>query len=213
MTQRPGASALLRAHPIIAVLRAPEAADYDRVIDVLAKAGIVSIELTLSTPGTFDRLPRLIERYGAEVEIGVGTILGTEDAQRALDSGATYLVTPVTNPAVITLAVDAGVAVFPGGLTPTELSSAWAAGATAVKIFPAETVGARYASHLRGPFPDLEFIPSGGVALEHIPEWLNAGALAVSLGGPLIGDAFTGGSLTALAERAHRAIEMVEATR
>jgi 2-dehydro-3-deoxyphosphogluconate aldolase/(4S)-4-hydroxy-2-oxoglutarate aldolase len=205
---RLAASALLVANPVIAVLRASRASDYDAVVDVLAENGVRSIELTLSTPGTFEYLPALLERTGADVEIGIGTIVTAQQAQRAIDAGARYLVTPVVNLEVIALAVAAGVPVFPGGLTPTELFSAWDAGATAVKIFPAETVGPQYGSHLRGPFPELQFVPSGGIGFDDVPVWLAAGATAVSLGGPLIGDALKGGSLDALAERARRVTEL-----
>ena len=198
------ASARLRQHPIIAVLRASAATDYDPVVDALAENGVRSIELTLSTPGTFEHLPALLTRVGDDVEVGIGTIVTVRQAEFAIAAGAHYLVTPIVNLDVIALAVREGIPVFPGGLTPTELYGAWAAGATAVKIFPAETVGPQYGSHLRGPFPDLEFVPSGGIGLEDIPRWLNAGALAVSLGGPLVGDALKGGSLVALAERAQR---------
>ena len=198
------ASARLRQHPIIAVLRASAATDYDPVVDALAENGVHSIELTLSTPGTFEHLPALLTRVGDDVEVGIGTIVTVRQAEFAIAAGAHYLVTPIVNLDVIALAVREGIPVFPGGLTPTELYGAWAAGATAVKIFPAETVGPQYGSHLRGPFPDLEFVPSGGIGLEDIPRWLNAGALAVSLGGPLVGDALKGGSLAALAERAQR---------
>ncbi|MEO6944659.1 MAG: bifunctional 4-hydroxy-2-oxoglutarate aldolase/2-dehydro-3-deoxy-phosphogluconate aldolase [Lacisediminihabitans sp.] len=201
-------STLLREHPIIAVLRARDAADYDAVIDVLVENGVRSIELTLSTPRTFEHLPNLVTRGGADVEIGLGTITTLEQAQRAIDAGANYLVTPVTNLDIVALAVRSGVPIFPGGLTPTELHSAWQAGATAVKIFPAQTVGPQYGSHLRGPFPELQFVPSGGITLVDIPLWLRAGALTVSLGGPLIGDALKGGSLTELAERTKVAVDV-----
>jgi 2-dehydro-3-deoxyphosphogluconate aldolase/(4S)-4-hydroxy-2-oxoglutarate aldolase len=206
-------SALLREHPIIAVLRARDAAEYAPVIDVLAANGVRSMELTLSTPNTFEHLPAIVARGAADVEIGVGTITTAVEARRAIDAGASYLVTPILNVAVIEVAVAAGVPVFPGGLTPTELFTAWQAGATAVKIFPAETVGPQYGSHLRGPFPELQFVPSGGIALEHIPLWLNAGAVAVSLGGPLVGDALKGGSLTELAARARAAVEVAREAR
>ncbi|MCU1403416.1 MAG: 2-dehydro-3-deoxyphosphogluconate aldolase [Microbacteriaceae bacterium] len=206
-------SAVLRANPIIAVLRAADARDYDSVVDTLGANGIRSIELTLSTPGTFEHLPAMIERVGTDVEIGIGTIVTADQARRAIDAGARYLVTPIINLEVIALAVQNAIPVFPGGLTPTELFSGWAAGATAVKIFPAETVGPQYGGHLRGPFPDIEFIPSGGVGLEDIPTWLKAGAVAVSLGGPLVGDALRGGSLDALAERSRRAVEAAGSAR
>lgn len=209
---RVAASALLRANPIIAVLRATDARLYDPVVEVLATHGIRSIEFTLSTPGTFEHLEQLRAQVGDDVEIGIGTITSTAEARRAIDAGADFLVTPIASPEVVALAVGAGKPVFPGGFTPTELFGSWASGATAVKIFPAETVGPRFAQHLRGPFPDIEFVPSGGIDLADIPAWLKAGALAVSVGGPLIGDALAGGSLVALADRARKANELVRET-
>jgi 2-dehydro-3-deoxyphosphogluconate aldolase / (4S)-4-hydroxy-2-oxoglutarate aldolase len=208
-TMRIEPSPVLLETPLIAVLRAQQATDYDAVVEVLGQNGVRCVELTLSTPGTIDHLPALINHAGSELEIGVGTITTVTDAQRAIDAGAKYLVTPVINLEIIALALKHRLPVFPGGLTPTELHSAWVAGATAVKVFPAQTVGAKYGSHLRGPFPDLRFVPSGGVGLDDIPAWLNAGATAVSLGGPLIGDALKGGSLQGLAERTKRAVEIV----
>lgn len=203
-------SPLLREHPIIAVLRARDAADYGPVIEVLAENGVHSVELTLSTPNTFEHLPAIVANGGADVEVGLGTITTVDEAQRAIDAGARYLVTPILNTGIIELAVRAGVPVYPGGLTPTELFTAWQAGATAVKIFPAETVGPQYGSHLRGPFPELQFVPSGGITLADIPLWLRAGAVAVSLGGPLVGDALKGGSLTELATRARAAVQAAD---
>jgi 2-dehydro-3-deoxyphosphogluconate aldolase/(4S)-4-hydroxy-2-oxoglutarate aldolase len=206
-------SASLRQNPVIAVLRADAPGAYDRVIHTLVESGIRSIELTLTTPGTLDHLPSLIAEFGEDAEIGVGTITRTAQARQAIEAGARFLVTPTVNPDIIRLAVDHGTQIFPGGLTPTELFGAWEAGASAVKIFPAQTVGAQYGSHLRGPFPELQFLPSGGVGIEDIPAWLRAGALAVSLGGPLVGDALRDGSLTELRARAARALAAVAETR
>lgn len=210
---RQPASAILQRNPIVAVLRAKHAGDYAAVIDVLVANGVRSIELTLSTPGTFDTLEGLRDRFGTDAEIGVGTIVTPDDASRAIDLGAAYLVAPVMQLATIDLAVANGIPVFPGGLTPTELFTGWNAGATAVKIFPAETVGAQYGAHLRGPFPGIQFIPSGGIGLDAVASWLDAGAMAVSLGGPLIGDAFSGGSLSALADRARLVTRIAEDAR
>ena len=113
---------------------------------------------------------------------------------------------------VIDLAVERQIAVFPGGLTPTELAAGWDAGATAVKIFPAQTVGAGYLKHLRGPFPDLQAVPSGGVDLDASREWLAAGAVAVSIGGPLLGDALKGGDLPALRDRCRAVRAVIDQT-
>jgi len=201
---RPAPSSLLLDSRVIAVLRAAHAREYEPVIEALVRGGVVSIELTLSTAGVFEELPQLQARFGDEVEIGVGTVTTLADATTALDAGAAYLVTPITDPAVVALSVARGVPVFPGGLTPTELFAGWSGGATAVKVFPASVVGEEYLSMLRGPFPALEVIPSGGVGVEDSARWIAAGALAVSVGGPLLGDAFKGGDLAALTDRAAR---------
>ncbi|UKA53853.1 bifunctional 4-hydroxy-2-oxoglutarate aldolase/2-dehydro-3-deoxy-phosphogluconate aldolase [Arthrobacter sp. FW305-BF8] len=209
---RPAPSATLRDTRAVAVLRARHASDYAPVIEALQRGGVLSIELTLSTPGVWEELPLLRERFGHSLEIGVGTVTAAAEAETALDLGAAYIVTPVTDPGVIDACVRRGVPVFPGGLTPTELHTGWKLGATAVKIFPASTVGAGYVSQLRGPFPDIEVMPSGGVNIEDVPAWISAGALAVSLGGPLLGDAFKGGDLQDLTARARRVRELIDET-
>ncbi|WP_431245581.1 bifunctional 4-hydroxy-2-oxoglutarate aldolase/2-dehydro-3-deoxy-phosphogluconate aldolase [Leifsonia xyli] len=187
---------------LIVVARARRAEDYDSVLEALIDAGIRSVELTLTTPGTIERLPRLLERFGGDADLGVGTVTDTGQLRRAADAGARYLVTPITVPALLAEAVRAGVPLVPGGFTPTELFGSWSAGASAVKVFPAGRLGAGYLKDLRGPFPDIEVVPSGGVDLENAAQWLAAGAAAVSVGGPLLGDAFEGGDLGALRERA-----------
>jgi len=207
---RPPLSDRLSTGRVIAVLRAPQVSALAPVCDVLVEEGILSLELTLTTPHLLDSLSGLADRYADNADVGVGTVLDTADASKAIDSGAQYLVTPTMNLSVIKLAVEHQIAVFPGGLTPTELGAGWDAGAAAVKIFPAQTVGAAYLKHLRGPFPDLEAIPSGGVDLGAAGEWLNAGAVAVSIGGPLLGDALKGGDLGALRDRC-RAVRAVAA--
>jgi 2-dehydro-3-deoxyphosphogluconate aldolase / (4S)-4-hydroxy-2-oxoglutarate aldolase len=209
---RPLLSQRLAGSKVIAVLRTSQVPALAPVCDVLVEEGILSLELTLTTPGLLDALQDLVDRYGNSADVGVGTVVTESEAQRAMDCGAQYLVTPTMNLPVVDLAVRRKIAVFPGGLTPTELAAGWRAGATAVKIFPAETVGARYLKHLQGPFPDLEAIPSGGVDLDATREWLAAGAAAVSIGGPLVGDALEGGELYALRDRCRAVRAVVAAT-
>jgi 2-dehydro-3-deoxyphosphogluconate aldolase / (4S)-4-hydroxy-2-oxoglutarate aldolase len=205
---RPPLSGRLTSSKVIAVLRASHVSALAPVCDVLVEEGILGLELTLTTPDLLGALPDLVHRYADTADVGVGTILTESDAERAVECGARFLVTPTMNLPVVRLAVQRQVAVFPGGLTPTELAAGWDAGATAVKIFPAETVGAGYLKHLRGPFPDLEAMPSGGVDLDATREWLAAGAIAVSIGGPLLGDALKGGDLDVLRDRC-RAVRAV----
>lgn len=207
--QRPAPSALLTANPVVAVMRAHHAREYAPVIEALVRGGVRSIELTLSTQGVFEELPRLKERFGPDAEIGVGTITTVDQALQALDCGADYLVTPAMVTAVVSAAVERDIPVFPGGLTPTELLAGWNAGATAVKLFPASAVGIGYVDQLRGPFPKMRIVPSGGIGIDDAPAWIAAGALAVSLGGPLLRDAFSGGSLTELTARASKLSHLV----
>jgi 2-dehydro-3-deoxyphosphogluconate aldolase/(4S)-4-hydroxy-2-oxoglutarate aldolase len=198
---RPPLSERLTGGKVIAVLRASDISSLTPVCDVLVEEGVLNLELTLTIPGLLGALPGLVDRYADSADVGVGTILSESDAERAHECGARFLVTPTMNLPVVRLAVHHQVAVFPGGLTPTELAAGWHAGATAVKIFPAQTVGPKYFKHLRGPFPELQAVPSGGVDLDASREWLAAGAAAVSIGGPLLGDALNGGDLDALRDR------------
>ena len=187
---------------LIVVIRGERADQYAPVLETLAGAGIRSVELTLSTPGTLDELHALLEKFGDRLDIGVGTVTAPEDLRIAAERGAHYIVTPITRADLLEAAADAGIPIVPGGLTPSELHAGWAAGAAAVKVFPASVVGPGYVKDLRGPFPGIRVIPSGGVDLEAARAWLQAGAEAVSVGGPLLGDALRGGSLEELAERA-----------
>ncbi|MDT0116813.1 bifunctional 4-hydroxy-2-oxoglutarate aldolase/2-dehydro-3-deoxy-phosphogluconate aldolase [Microbacterium sp. PRF11] len=191
---------------LVVVARASAASDYAPVLTALAEGGVRSVELTLTTPGTFDAFAALRSTFDGD--LGIGTVTTLDQLERAIDVGADYLVTPITSSVLVERAVAAGIPIVPGGLTPTELHSSWAAGATAVKIFPAGQVGPCYLKDLRGPFPDIAVIPSGGVDADSAAAWLSAGAVAVSVGGPLLGDAFHGGDLGALRERARRFVEV-----
>lgn len=206
-------STLVSASRVIAVLRAPSAAAYRPVVDVLVDHGIVSIELTMTTPGTLEVVEDLVTRYAGRAEVGVGTVTDESTAELALDRGAAYLVTPTVAPAVIAKAVHRGRPVFPGAFTPTEVHRCWSLGATAVKLFPASHLTPSFAAVLRGPFPQIAIVPSGGVRVDDIPAWLAAGALAVSLGGELLGDAFRSGDLHALAARAAQVRVVVDGCR
>lgn len=196
-------SPLLADDPVIAVLRADHAREYPPVIAALLAGGVRAIELTLSTAGVFDHMKSLVAEFGDAV-VGLGTVTTGAQAETAIENGAKFIVTPTVELDVIQAACDAGVPVFPGGLTPTELYRCWEAGASAVKLFPASTVGPRYIADIGGPFPDMRIIPSGGVGLDDVDAWIAAGAPAVSIGGPLLGDAFKGGDLDALSARARQ---------
>jgi len=195
---------------VVAILRAPTADAYRAVVEVLITAGITSVELTLTTPGTLAALPSLVSTWSADADIGVGTVVTAADAARAMDAGAAFVVTPTRQPEVVAAARRRSCPVYPGALTPTEVEAAWAAGACAVKLFPAATVGPAYLRALRGPFPEIRLVPSGGIAIDSAPNWLRAGALAVGLGSELLTDALHGGDLRALGRRAARCRALVD---
>lgn len=198
--------------PVIAVLRAAHADRYLPVIEALASGGITSVELTMSTPGTLEAFAAIRDAVDPTVEIGVGTVTSGAQVAAAVEVGASYIVTPVTDLEVIAAAVAANIPIYPGGLTPSELFRGWQAGARAVKLFPASTVGPGYISHLRGPFPDIEVVPSGGISIDDAADWIDAGAYAVSVGGPLLGDALKGGSLDELTARCRHLASSLERT-
>lgn len=193
---------------LVVVLRGQRAEDLPPVIETLAEQGVRSFELTLTTRGVFGLLPSLTQEYGGEVDFGIGTITAPDQVDHAISAGVKYLVTPVTDPSVIDRALENGVPLIPGGFTPSELFSAWSRGVAAVKIFPAGRLGPGYVKDLRGPFPDMVVVPSGGVDLDSATQWLRAGAAAVSVGGPLLGDALAGGDLRALADRARAFVDL-----
>jgi 2-dehydro-3-deoxyphosphogluconate aldolase/(4S)-4-hydroxy-2-oxoglutarate aldolase len=188
---------------VMAILRAEDASRAEAVVDVLLDNGIRSLELTLTTEGALDVVARLAARVPAGTDVGVGTVLSVDAVERAVDAGARFVVSPSVDPAVIEAAVRNGIASYPGALTPTEISTAWSAGASAVKLFPAGALGPSYLTAVRAPLPDIPLVPTGGVAVEEAGTWLAAGAVAVGVGSPLIGDALTpGGDLDGLARRA-----------
>lgn len=194
---------------LVVVLRAQHASEYGPVIEALVGGGADTVEITLSTRGALEELPTLIKSFGSRVRIGVGTVTTPEEATAAVAAGARFLVTPIVQNEVVKIARDAGLPVFPGALTPTEIIHAWNSGATAVKVFPASIVGPSYLRDLAGPFPHLRLIPSGGVGIDDVEEWFSAGAIAVSVGSPLILDAFQGGDLGALRQRTRNLTERI----
>ena len=194
--------ALLRTERIVAILRSDNTTHFSAAVHTLAEAGVCLIELALTTPGAPAALTALSQRLPRGVHLGAGTVTSPELAQQAIDCGATFLVTPSCSPTVIEYARSRGIPILSGALTPTEVGTAWEAGATAVKLFPASIGGPAYCRALREPLPMIPLIPTGGVGAANAADYLAAGALALGVGRSLTGDATEGGSLAALAERA-----------
>ncbi|MCB8901927.1 MULTISPECIES: bifunctional 4-hydroxy-2-oxoglutarate aldolase/2-dehydro-3-deoxy-phosphogluconate aldolase [unclassified Streptomyces] len=194
--------AALESAPVIAILRSTSAARFAEVTDTLLASGIRAAEFTLTTPGALDALSEYAADAPPALALGAGTVTTPAEAQAAVEAGATYLITPTTSTEVIAEAARLGVPVLPGACTPTEILTAWRAGATMVKLFPAATGGPEYLRAVRAPLPYVPLVPTGGIGVTEAPAYLAAGATALGMGGPLVGDACEGGSLAALGERA-----------
>jgi 2-dehydro-3-deoxyphosphogluconate aldolase / (4S)-4-hydroxy-2-oxoglutarate aldolase len=180
------------------------------VADALHRGGIRAFELTLDTAEAAQGITVLASRFRpGELLIGAGTVLSIDDAQRALDAGARFLVSPHLDPSLVGWAAERRIPMFPGGFTPTEILAGWRAGAAAVKLFPASALGPAFVREHRGPFRNIPLIPTGGVTLESAPAFVAAGALAVGLGSWLTGS----GDPTVVEERAGQVISAVAAAR
>jgi 2-dehydro-3-deoxyphosphogluconate aldolase/(4S)-4-hydroxy-2-oxoglutarate aldolase len=167
---------------VIAVLRASRVPDAIALGDAFAEGGVRCVEFTFTIPNVVSLIRTATS---SRAYIGAGTVLHPEQAQSAIDAGASFIVSPAMRPDIVGVCRDAGVPVFLGALTPTEVAAAVDAGATAIKIFPAGLGGPRYIRDLRGPYPEISFIPSGGVSEDNAREFLDAGCPAVYAGSRL----------------------------
>ena len=178
--------------------------------DALAAGGIGAFEITLNDP--IDRALLGIEAVASRssgLDVGAGTVLTIEAAQAAINAGATFLVMPHTDPELVAWAAERLIPALPGAATPTEILAAWRAGAAAVKVFPASSLGATFLRELRGPLPDIPLVPTGGVTAETAGAFITAGAIAVGLGSWLVGD----GAPDGVTSRARRVVAAVAAAR
>jgi 2-dehydro-3-deoxyphosphogluconate aldolase/(4S)-4-hydroxy-2-oxoglutarate aldolase len=170
--------------PVIRVSSSQEAID---VSDAIKEGGVTLIEITMSVPGAIDTIKELTHKYKDEIIMGAGTILDPETARAALLAGAQFIVTPTLNLDVIQLAHRYSAVVVPGAMTPTEILTAWNAGADMVKVFPAAQLGGpEYIKAIRGPLPQILLVPTGGVNLQNAGAFIKAGATALGAGGELV---------------------------
>jgi 2-dehydro-3-deoxyphosphogluconate aldolase/(4S)-4-hydroxy-2-oxoglutarate aldolase len=192
--------ARLREVGIIPIIRATSADVALPVAEALLQAGLPVVEITMTVPNAIDAIGAVAKRFAGKMLLGAGTVTDAHTAKRAVDAGAQFIVSPCLVREVIEAAQHANAAVLPGALTPTEVFEAFRTGGDMVKIFPAQSVGgAAYLRALRGPFPGIPLVPTGGVTLENIGEMFKAGAAAVGVGSELI-------SQDALARRDYAAI-------
>jgi len=206
---------LIRDVGLVPIVRAPSPEDALRAAEAIIEGGIGIAEITMTVPNALHVMERVAEKFGDKVLLGAGTILDSESCRAAMLAEAEFIVTPSLNLQVIEVARRYSKACFPGALTPTEVVAAWQAGADMVKIFPCGPVGGpAYIKALKGPFPQIDFVPTGGVNLETTPEFIKAGAAAVAVGGELVNvKVLREGKLDAVVANARKFIEAVRSAR
>lgn len=178
---------------LVAVVRAENAEQAFRITDALLEGGVAAIEITYTVPGAGEVIRELTKRYpDGEILIGAGTVLDPETARDAILNGAQFVVSPCLNMEMVRLCNRYRVAVMPGAMTVKEVVECMEAGADIVKVFPGELFGAKVIKAFRGPLPQAELMPTGGVTLDNVGEWIANGAVAVGVGGQLTAGAKTG---------------------
>jgi 2-dehydro-3-deoxyphosphogluconate aldolase/(4S)-4-hydroxy-2-oxoglutarate aldolase len=200
----------IRRTGIVPVVRASSGAEALALVDAIRAGGIDVIELTMTVPGAVDLIRELATRLGDEVLLGAGTVLDAETARACMLAGARFVVSPAFDPPTIACCRTYAVPMIAGALTPTEVVSAWRAGASMVKIFPCSAVGgASYIRALKAPLPQIELVPTGGVTVANVGDFFAAGASAVGAGADLV----QAGTAEAVAERARAYVQAVERAR
>jgi len=209
------ALSLIRDTGLVPIVRAGSPEEAFGAAAAIVAGGVPIAEITMTVPDALHAMEKVAKKYGTQVLLGAGTLLDAESCRAALLAGAQFVVTPTLNRKIIEMARRYSRPCITGALTPTEVLAAWQAGADLVKIFPCGPVGgAQYIKALKGPFPQIELVPTGGVALETTPEFIRAGAAAVAVGSELVDPkALRAGRLDLITQNARRFVEAVQAAR
>ena len=171
--------------PIIGIVRGMPFDTIKNILSVYADAGLSTIEITMNTEGAAEMIAFIADNFGSKLNIGAGTVCTQAELDSALNAGAQFVVTPVVNHKIIERCVNVGVPIFPGAFSPTEIYNAWEMGAYMVKIFPATQMGPNYIKELKAPLNKIKLVPTGGITLENIETFKNAGADGYGLGSSL----------------------------
>ncbi len=200
---------------IIPVVRATSSKQAMMAIEAVCHGGIRVVEVTMTVPGAVNLIAEVVRSMGTDVLVGAGTVLDKEVAQQCVDAGAEFIVSPGLNIAIIEFANAEDKCIIAGALTPTEIMAAWKAGADLVKVFPCgELGGPRYIKALRGPFPQIPMIPTGGVNFDTAAEFILAGAVALGIGGELVSSAvLKAGKSEVISDNARKFARIVRETR
>jgi len=213
MMQKETVISTIKNSGLLAIVRAPDPDQAAAIAEACIEGGITAVEITFSVPGAAESIQSLSKKYGgSKIAIGAGTVLDPQTARIALLSGASYIVSPCLNRATIELCNRYRVPCMPGAMTVKEVVECMEAGADIIKIFPGEVAGIAFVKALKGPLPQAQVMPTGGVDLDNVADWIKAGAVAVGVGGNLT-SAARGGDFSAVARTAAAFLERIRSAR
>ncbi|MEP6901293.1 MAG: bifunctional 2-keto-4-hydroxyglutarate aldolase/2-keto-3-deoxy-6-phosphogluconate aldolase [Actinomycetota bacterium] len=200
---------------VIPVVRASSAEEAMKAIEAIKEGGVPILEITMTVPGAIKVMEQVCDRFGSDVVTGAGTVLDPETARACILAGAQFIVSPALNLKTIELCQRYSVPIMPGALTPTEVVTAWQAGADFVKIFPCSAMGgASYIKGLKAPLPQVELVPTGGVNLNTAADFIKAGSSALGIGADLVDlNAIRAGEAHIVTERARQFVQLVKDAR
>jgi 2-dehydro-3-deoxyphosphogluconate aldolase/(4S)-4-hydroxy-2-oxoglutarate aldolase len=171
---------------VFAVIRIADSRKLEKVIDALSVGGIKNIEITMTVPNAVQAISKLAQSSPDDIIIGAGTVTDTKNAELVIHNGAKFIVSPIWDENIFECCRQANIPFIPGCFTPTEIFRAWSAGAEIIKVFPATSLGPCFFRDIAGPFPQIRLMPTGGVTIENVGEWVKAGAVAIGIGSNLL---------------------------
>lgn len=177
---------LFKRMPLVGILRGYSEVSVDGILGAAQQAGLTTMEITMNTDGAAGMIERAVQAYGVTMNIGAGTVCNVSDLEMALGAGAQFVVTPVLDEQIIAECRDRDIPVFAGAFTPTEIYRAWAIGASMVKVFPSEFLGPAYIKSVLAPLNQVQVMPTGGVSLDNMVDYWQAGARAFGMGSKLL---------------------------
>ncbi len=177
--------------PVVGIMRNFSNENIEAIVPLYKKAGLTTLEITMNSSNAEEVITHLSKNH-PDLNIGAGTVCSIDDLEKALGAGASFIVTPIMDNEVMQVCRESNVAIFPGAFTPLEIYNAWKAGASAVKIFPATQLGAGYVKDVLGPLNQVKLLPTGGVSIDNIEAFFNAGAVGVGMGSTLFDKKFIG---------------------
>lgn len=213
-TGRAATVRLIEDSGVVGIIRLKDPSRLPGVVEALAEGGVRALEITMTVPGAVELIRRTAASLPSGFLLGAGTVLEVDTARRVIDAGARFLVSPVMRVELIEAALELDVPILPGCFSPTEILTAWDAGADIIKVFPATALGPAYLRDVHGPLPDVKLMPTGGVSVENAGDWIRAGAVAVGVGSALLDPAaLAAGQYDSVLDRARRIVANVNAAR